>query len=109
MLADLRPCVEKVVAHLGLGLQASDIDELLPTFDFGHMKANADQFQPVSVSWKEGFQFLRKGTKGDASVLYGPAECDAYARAFAERFADGPPAWAPYTVPAAKAEPTGAA
>lgn len=112
MLADLRPCVDRVAAHLGLGLQDSDIEELLPTFDFGHMKANLNQFQPVSVSWKDGFQFLRKGVKGDAAGLYGPVECEAYARAFRERFASGPPAWAPYTAAAAAtggAEPAPAA
>mmetsp|Transcript_53366 Transcript_53366/g.155532 ORF Transcript_53366/g.155532 Transcript_53366/m.155532 type:complete len:308 (-) Transcript_53366:32-955(-) len=99
MLANLRPCVERVAAHLNLVLSDTDFDELLPTFDFGHMKANADQFQPVSVSWKEGFQFLRKGAKGDAASLYGPTEWEAYARGFQERFAQGVPSWAPFVAP----------
>jgi len=96
MLADLRSCVERVAAHLSLGLAASDFEELLPTFGFAHMKANADRFQPVSVAWKEGFQFIRKGVQGDSASLYGPAERTAYAEAFRERFPRGPPAWAPY-------------
>lgn len=93
MSADLRPCVERVVAHLGLGLAAADLDELLPAFSFGHMKANRDQFQPVSVQWKEGFEFLRKGAQGDHGDMYGPAEQQAFYEAFVERFPEGAPAW----------------
>jgi len=111
MVADLRPCVERVAAHLGLGLSSADLEELLPTFAFTHMKANLDQFQPTSVSWKDGFQFLRKGVQGDFAALYGPLERKAYTEAFRARFVHGPPAWAPYVpgdAEAAEAEPESA-
>lgn len=97
MLADLRPCVERVARHLGLDLSDRDVEELLPTFSLGHMKANSDQFQPKSVKLKEGFEFIRKGTRGDHESLYGPAERGAYTAEFRRRFPGGPPRWAPYS------------
>lgn len=96
MVRELRPCVERVAEHLCLRLREEEISELLPTFSFAHMKVHRDQFQPVSVSWKEGFEFLRKGVCGDQASLYGERERAAYAEAFRRHFPAGPPAWAPY-------------
>mmetsp|Transcript_30091 Transcript_30091/g.80169 ORF Transcript_30091/g.80169 Transcript_30091/m.80169 type:complete len:100 (-) Transcript_30091:131-430(-) len=96
MLSDLRPCVERVSAHLGLELKEEDLSELLPTFSLSHMKANRDNFQPTSVSWKEGFEFIRKGERGDHASLYGDVERAAYAAEFRRRLPAGAPTWAPY-------------
>ena len=36
------------------------IDALLPRFSVAYMKAHKEQFHPVSVSWREGYEFIRK-------------------------------------------------
>merc|ERR1719409_933502 len=61
MCSNLRPCVKKVAQHLELEISDETIDELLPSFSFEDMKKKRDDFQPISVAWKEGFSFLRKG------------------------------------------------
>ena len=33
------------------------------------MKAHEDRFQPVSVAWKDGYSFIRKGEAGDHKAL----------------------------------------
>lgn len=96
MLKALEPAVQRIIQHLGLRLEEAAVKELLPTFSFDHMKANRDNFQPVSVQWKEGFEFMRKGTRGDHSNLYSPTEQQAYEAELCRRFPAGMPAWAPY-------------
>ena len=66
MLADLSTVVLRIANFLELHLSPQDISDLLPTFSFTHMKADLNRFQPRSVTWKNGFQFLRKGVAGDS-------------------------------------------
>lgn len=68
MLSDLSSVVQQLVAFLDLDSIDEDQlrNELIPTFTFGHMKGQLDKFQPRSVQWKNGFQFLRNGVAGDS-------------------------------------------
>ena len=43
--------------------------EILPTFTFHYMKERSTMFQPKSVTWLNGFQFLRRGIVGDGKRL----------------------------------------
>lgn len=42
---------------------------ILPSFEFEAMKSNIDRFQPKSVTWLNGFTFLRRGESGDGKVM----------------------------------------
>lgn len=43
--------------------------EILPSFEFDAMKDNINRFQPKSVTWLNGFTFLRRGTSGDGLAM----------------------------------------
>ena len=48
----------------------ADIEaHVLPNLTFDSMKRNMDRFQPVSVTWKPGYKFIRKGEVGDHKAL----------------------------------------
>lgn len=71
MKTNLRQEVLKIIDFLRLdniSMQVLD-EELLPTFGFQFMKKNADMFQPKSVTWLNGFQFLRRGEIGDGTKM----------------------------------------
>lgn len=67
MVKDLAGEMNKIASHLGLfNLKQEDIQSLAPELTFDSMKATSDKYQPVSVKWKIGYNFLRKGIVGDA-------------------------------------------
>lgn len=71
MKLNLREHVLRIMEFLGLQNIPLDVldNELLPTFDFHWMKENCHKFQPKSVTWLNGFQFLRNGKVGDGKKL----------------------------------------
>ena len=69
MRRDLRGEVRRIAAFLDLRLPAGVLDdELLPSFRFAHMRDRIERFQPRSVTWLNGYNFLRKGTSGDGTA-----------------------------------------
>ncbi|KAL7463343.1 hypothetical protein ACHAXS_005021 [Conticribra weissflogii] len=70
MKINLREQVLRIIDFLGLCIPLDVVDnELLPTFGFQSMKENSHRFQPKSVTWLNGFQFLRNGEIGDGKKL----------------------------------------
>jgi estrone sulfotransferase len=69
MIFNLKVTVDRIVKYLELDdvVQERHIDKLMPSFSFDAMKNNLTMFQPKSVTWKNGFKFLRKGIIGDSS------------------------------------------
>jgi hypothetical protein len=67
MVHDLPGSIRKLVKFLELDedISQQDLEELLPSFTFSNMKKDLKRFQPISVAWKDNFQFLRKGEVGD--------------------------------------------
>ena len=66
LVSDLSMVVSRIATFIEADVSKEDITELLPTFSFQQMKSDLDRFQPRSVTWKKGFQFLRKGVTGDS-------------------------------------------
>ena len=54
------------------------LDRVLKQVTFAYMKSNIDRYQPVSVGWKPGYQFIRKGTAGDYKALLTPEQVQRY-------------------------------
>ena len=76
MKEDLSAAVHAIAQHLELSLSTQQLEELVPLFTMSAMKANKASFEPVSVQWKPGFEFLRKGVVGDSKEAFGE-ECKA--------------------------------
>ena len=71
MKSNLREEVLRIIDFLGLDhipVEALD-GEILPMFDFCYMREKSTMFQPRSVTWLNGFQFLRMGVIGDGRRL----------------------------------------
>ncbi len=71
MKANLRSEVLRIISFLNLTHIPSKVleEEILPSFEFSSMKNNIEKFQPKSVGWLNGFQFLRRGVTGDGKKL----------------------------------------
>ena len=69
MISDLSAAVAKIANFIEADVTEEEIEELLPTFTFQHMKTDLDRFQPRSVTWKNDFKFLRRGVSGDSLTV----------------------------------------
>ena len=59
--------MKKIAIHLELNnLTDKDIEEVVGQLTFNSMKSDLAKFEPVSVKWRKGFSFLRKGNVGDS-------------------------------------------
>ena len=81
----------KIAKHIQSTKTEEEIMELAPKFSFSFMKEHMNCFQPISVSWKPGFDFIRKGEVGDHVNLFGPEENTIYSDMFRSKFPDGVP------------------
>ena len=91
MVRDLRPVVDKIIRFCEIKISDAQVEALMPTFTFKHMKANKDKFQPVSVGWKKGYDFLRKGKVGDHKQLLQPNHHKQFNDMLATDFPTGTP------------------
>jgi hypothetical protein len=71
MKSNLRHEILRIITFLNLTNIPMDVldTEILPSFSFHVMKDNIQKFQPKSVGWLNGFQFLRRGVSGDGRML----------------------------------------
>lgn len=67
LVRDPLPCVLQIIRHLELDIDAERAQELLQYVSFPYMKAHQAQYMPISVPWKAGYSFLRKGEVGDSA------------------------------------------
>jgi hypothetical protein len=75
MKSNLRQEVLRIMEFLHLtNIPMKVLDnEILPTFEFQSMIDNIDRFQPRSVTWLNGFRFLRRGESGDGKAMMAAA------------------------------------
>ncbi|KAL7545425.1 hypothetical protein ACHAWF_008770 [Thalassiosira exigua] len=76
MKSDLRGEVLRIIDFLNLDAIPDDVleKELLPSFDFRAMKADAGRFQPRSVGWLNNYEFLRRGETGDGRRAFAASD-----------------------------------
>lgn len=60
---------------------------------FSTMKRNIHLYQPVSVQWKDSFQFIRKGVVGDGDAHFTPELEERFCNMIAEAYPEGAPQW----------------
>lgn len=74
LIYNLPECLIKIANHLHVTVDESMMRDILPSLSFVYMKEHMSSFQPISVKWKEGFSFIRKGVVGDSKNLFGDGE-----------------------------------
>jgi hypothetical protein len=70
LISNLKEQVFRIISFLNLQYSDEEVDAVLPYMSFAYMKANKHKFEPVSVPWKEGFEFIRKGIAGDHMTMF---------------------------------------
>merc|ERR1712166_5777 len=91
MKTDLSGAVHAVADFLELELSPAEVEALVPRFTIEAMKANRKQFEPVSVQWKPGFNFVRKGVVGDSRNVFTPELQAKYSQMLEEAWPEGIP------------------
>ena len=56
-------CPESIGREFASEVERSEeeLAALAPTLSFAFMREHKERFEPISVAWKPGFRFLRKG------------------------------------------------
>ena len=67
---DLPACLLKICQHLNLSLKAEDIDFVAPSLSFESMSKDRSKYEPISVKWKDGYNFLRRGVVNDSHSAF---------------------------------------
>lgn len=92
---DLLGCIRRIARYLNLP-HAED-EALLRTVEqqvcFSTMKQNLHLYQPVSVQWKDSFQFIRKGVVGDGDAHFTPELEVQFEDMMAKAYPEGAPKW----------------
>jgi hypothetical protein len=57
------------------------------------MKSNKDKYQPISVKWKDNFEFIRKGEVGDSASVFSTEQEALFEEMLRREFPDGLPHW----------------
>ncbi len=97
MLGDLRGCVQRIAAHIGVLLSDAALAEVLSRSTFAWMRENEAKFHPRSVGWRDpNFHFIRKGAVGDASALMDADDEKMYRHMLRASAKAAPPPFAQY-------------
>ena len=57
------------------------------------MRSNKQQYEPISVGWKPGFEFIRKGQIGDSDSIFQAHHRELYDEMIRKEFPEGLPIW----------------
>jgi len=93
MIEDLEEVVKKIVIFLNCQIPEEKLHALLPLFSFDYMKANLSNFQPTSVQWKSGFEFIRKGQVNDSKNIFTETEEQYFMQMIQNEFPNNIPEW----------------
>ena len=82
------------VLYLTYEAMKEDLSAAVHLIAMSAMKANKKSFEPTSVQWKPGFEFLRKGVVGDSKEAFND-ECQAiFTQMVNEAWGDNVPQYA---------------
>ena len=57
------------------------------------MKENKNKYQPISVKWKNNFEFIRKGVVGDSASIFSSEQERQFDEMLQCEFPEGLPEW----------------
>lgn len=79
LVRDLPTQLRRLASFLEVERSEEELAALAPTLSFAFMRGHKERFEPISVAWKPGFRFLRKGqATGGSPAEYGEPEHRAY-------------------------------
>jgi hypothetical protein len=84
LITNLAEEVKKLIAFLNLEYTTEEINHVCQYMSFEYMKEHKQQFEPISVPWKQGFEFIRKGQIGDHKTLFSESDVQDYINATEE-------------------------
>jgi sulfotransferase len=90
---DLLSSIARISKFLNHSVTDTRLEELTALLSFECMKGSKSLYEPVSVQWKEGFEFLRKGAVGDSKEYFGADEELLISSMLSREFPDGIPDW----------------
>ena len=93
MINDLSSCIIKISAFLDTQVSDARLVKLTEMLNFESMKASKELYQPISVEWKKGFDFLRNGKIGDSFPHFSDEEEALVTKMIQREFPNGIPAW----------------
>lgn len=93
MKLDLRSAISRISKFLDHNVSSARLDELTLLASFDNMKSSKHLYHPISVEWKQGFEFLRKGEIGDSGGQFGAEEELLISKMLEREFPDGLPDW----------------
>lgn len=94
MKTNLGDSVLRIADFLKCPLEKEFINtHISPKVTFECMKENQEKYQPISVKWKNNFEFIRKGLVGDSSSIFSPEQHKIFDEMIKNEFPNGPPAW----------------
>lgn len=94
MKTDLAGSLKRISAYLGCRVDDEFIlNRILPFVTFDHMREHIHQYEPVSVQWRPGFSFIRKGEIGDHVGLFTEEHESLFNCMLEKEFPAGLPSW----------------
>jgi hypothetical protein len=79
LLQDFPQELMKIIHFLELNISYEELTQhILSYMTFAYMKAEEKKFAPVSVPWKEGYHFIRKGQSGDHKITFTPEQINQF-------------------------------
>lgn len=93
LIHHLEEQMQRIAQFLDLSLSDQDIHNIAPFVTFDYMKSHSEQFSPVSVPWKTGFEFIRSGRVGGSKDVFSEADDRIYAEMIAKAYPHGLPSY----------------
>lgn len=91
---NLLQSIEKISNFLNCNYTIQQLEEvILPHCTFDYMKSHKHQYEPISVGWKPGFEFIRKGQIGDSDCIFNEHYRQLFDQMIVKEFPEGLPIW----------------
>ncbi|RYG70457.1 sulfotransferase domain-containing protein [archaeon] len=91
--SDLSGQMLRISQFLGLNHTAERVSELSALCSFQHMKKCSAQYEPTSVPWRGGFQFLREGRVGGSASEFSAQDHVIFDDMLRRAYPEGLPTW----------------
>ena len=98
MKANITKSIHEIAAFMDIHTTDEVVAGIVPKISFDGMKSDKNKYQPVSVTWKEGYDFLRKGVVGDGSSMIGVEDQRLVQQILLKEFDGEYPDWFPYKI-----------
>ncbi len=93
MVLKLEHVIGDICTFLNIEMSTDRLNEIAALLSFDSMKRKQSKFMPISVKWKPGFDFIRKGQIGDSDNFFTPEREAKVLETIRKEFPAGIPIW----------------